>query len=97
MKFNERAKEILKESLLEGQSDYSDVMDALTKLETTVKDFAQIYPMDRGHHIHAAYKAEIDRVIKRFEAWSTAQTKFVAKKNKDNVNPDTVGESQKTP
>ena len=82
-KFDEAYKATLKESLLEGQADYSDVMDALKKLETKVQELTHVYPMGRGTHIHAAYKAEIDRMIGRVEQWITAQNKFVQQKKSD--------------
>lgn len=96
MSFNTRVKEVLSESLLEGASDYSDVMDSLTALGKKVEEFSQMYPMDRGTHIHGAYKAEIDRIIGRLDKWIAAQNKFVQTKA-GGVNPDTVGESRKRP
>lgn len=78
----------MKESLLEGNADYGDVMDALKKLETKVEEFSHIYPADRGTHIHAAYKAEIERMTGRVNEWINKQTAFVKHKH-TGTNPDT--------
>lgn len=89
MKFNTKVDEIMKESLLEGQADYGDVMDALKKLEVAVEEFSHIYPADRGTHIHASYKAEIERMLARIKEWTSKQTAFV-KQKAAGTNPDTV-------
>lgn len=80
MKFNTTVSQIMKESLLEGNADYGDVMDALKKLSTAVEQFSHIYPADRGTHIHAAYKTEIERMLGRVQQWTSKQNDFVKHK-----------------
>lgn len=89
MKFNTKVEQMMKESLLEGQADYGDVLDALEKLKKAVSDFAQIYPAGRGTHIHAAYKAEVDRMNGRVMNWISKQNAFVQKSAAKKINPDT--------
>lgn len=71
------------ESLIEGESDYSDVMDALKKLEDSIKELVQVYPADRGSHAHAAYRAEILYMVDRINSWTKQQAKFMANRAKD--------------
>jgi hypothetical protein len=85
--FDTAYKAKLNESLLEGQADYSDVLDVLKKLETKVQEFTHVYPMSRGTHIHAAYKAEIERMANRLDQWIKAQNKFVQQKKSDTEVP----------
>ena len=92
MKFNTKIEQLMKESLLEGQADYGDVMDSLKKLENAVTEFSHIYPADRGTHIHASYKAEVERMIGRIKEWTNKQTAFVKQKN-SGINPDVEQES----
>ena len=73
------------ESLVPGESDYSDVMDALKKLEESIKELVQVYPADRGSHAHAAYRAEIFHMIDRINSWTAQQAKFMASRSKDAV------------
>ena len=71
------------ESLLDGEADYSDVMDALKKLEEVVKELVQVYPADRGSHAHAAYRAEILHMIDRINSWVAQQAKFMSARSKN--------------
>lgn len=77
MNFNKRISDLMNETLLEGTAEYNDVLDAVEKLKAKVGDFAHVYPMDRGSHVHASFKAEVDRMTSRVNDWINQQTAFV--------------------
>lgn len=68
-KFQDRFAQVMKESLLEGNADYGDVMDAVGKLKSALDTFQHSYPANRSNDVHGKVKMEIEALTKRVHSW----------------------------